>query len=136
MNLVSKGAYALILGAALCALQTNQASALPMPSMAVAPLALVTPVACKYGSGKCPNVGVQQVRSVDKHGPQDPTKDPDCKAYGNCHDGPNGEPAAAKKGTGKPVVKLEGVKDESLVRKAGGAPPEYMAGSSGRMKGH
>jgi hypothetical protein len=136
MNLVSKGGYALILTAALCALHTNQASALPMPSMAVAPLALLTPVACKYGSGKCPNVGVQQVRSVDKHGPQDPTKDPDCKAYGNCHDGPNGAPAAAaKKGTSAKPGSVVTSGSSLVLRKSGHDAPD-LAKPTAPMKSH
>jgi hypothetical protein len=148
MNLASKGAYALIFTAALVTLQTNQVSALPMRSIAVAPPALVTPVACKYGSGKCPDAKpVHQAPSTEKHGPQDPTVDPDCKAYGNCHDGPNGGPAAAaKKGTTpKPVpVVASGIKGESMdgkhpetieVRKAGEHPLENHL-APGNLKGH
>jgi hypothetical protein len=151
MNLAFKGAYALIFTAALVTLQTHQASALPMPSMAVASPALVTPVACKYGSGKCPDVKpVHVAPTVNKQGPQDPTVDPDCKAYGNCHDGPNGAPAgaAAKKGptTPKPApVVASGIKGESKdtkhpdtieVRKAGEHPQEYLAKPPGQLKTH
>jgi hypothetical protein len=116
MKPVSKSACALMLAAVFFAGKANQASALPMPSIAVASPALPTPVACKYGNGKCADVKpVHQAPSTDKHGPQDPTVDPDCKAYGNCHNGPNGGPAAAKKGTTpKPKpVEISGIKGES-----------------------
>jgi hypothetical protein len=142
MNLASKGAYALIFTAALVTLQTNQVSALPMRPIAVASPVLVTPVACKYGSGKCADVKpVHQVPSTEKHGPQDPTVDPDCKAYGNCHDGPNGGPAGAalKKGTSpKPAqVQTSGIKGETIeVRKAGEHPQEYLAKPTGQLKTH
>jgi hypothetical protein len=127
MNLPSKSVCALLLAAAFFSSEANQASALPMPSLAVGSPALVTPVACKYGSGKCANVKpVHQAPSTGKNGPQDPTVDPDCKAYGNCHDGPNGGPAggaAAKKGgTGKPKpVVASGIKGESMDDKHKGA---------------
>jgi hypothetical protein len=101
MKLTSKSACALMLVAAFLAGKANQASALPVHSFAAASQGLIFPVACKYGSGKCPDAKpVHQAPSTEKHGPQDPTVDPDCKAYGNCHDGPNGGPAAAAaKGT-------------------------------------
>jgi hypothetical protein len=140
MNLASKGAYALIFTAALVTLQTNQVSALPMRSIAVASPALVTPVACKYGSGKCADVKpVHVAPTINKQGPQDPTVDPDCKAYGNCHDGPNGGPAAAKKGTTPKVtpVQTSGIKGETIeVRKAGEHPQEYLAKPTGQLKTH
>ncbi len=117
MKLVSNSACALTFAVALFAGSVNQASALPMPSLAAASQGLVLPVNCKYGSGQCPDVKpVHRAPSTDKHGPQDPTVDPDCKAYGNCHDGPNGAPAAAAiKGTPtKPPVVVSGIKGESM----------------------
>jgi hypothetical protein len=152
MRLASKVTCALMFAAAFFAGKANQASALPMTSIAVSSPALLTPVACKYGSGKCANVKPQQqVPSTEKHGPQDPTVDPDCKAYGNCHDGPNGGPAggaAAKKGTtGKPkAVVASGIKGESKddkhkdaieVRKSGrDAPDLARLKPAGQLKTH
>jgi hypothetical protein len=121
MKLASKSACALMLAAAFFAGKANQASAFPMHSLAAASEDLILPVACKYGSGKCPDNGkaAQKGPDYEKKGPQDPTVDPDCKAYGNCHDGPNGGPAAAaKKGTtAKPTkpVAVGGIKGEALV---------------------
>jgi hypothetical protein len=116
MKLVSNSACALTFAAAWFA-GSVQASALPMQSLAAASQGRALPVNCKYGSGQCADVKpVHQAPSTEKHGPQDPTVDPDCKAYGNCHDGPNGAPAAAaKKGTPtKPPVEISGVKGESM----------------------
>jgi hypothetical protein len=137
MNLVSKSACALSLAAAFFAGNANHASALPMPSLGVvASPGLLTPVACKYGSGKCADVKpVHQAPSTGKNGPQDPTKDPDCKAYGNCHDGPNGGPAAAKKGTAPTVTPVQ-TSGESSVRKAGHDQQEYLAKPAGQLKTH
>jgi hypothetical protein len=116
MKLVSNSACALIF-AALFAASVNQASAFPMRSLTVASQGRALPVNCKYGSGQCPDVKpVHQAPSTDKHGPQDPTVDPDCKAYGNCHDGPNGAPAAAAKTQTptKPTAVVCGIKGESM----------------------
>jgi hypothetical protein len=116
MRLASKSACALMLAAVFFAGIANRLSALPMHSVATATSELLIPAACKYGSGKCANVKPGQVApSTDKHGPQDPTVDPDCKAYGNCHDGPNGGPAAAKtQAPTKPTAAVSGVKGESM----------------------
>ena len=116
MKLVSNSACALMFAVALFAGSVNQASALPMRSLVAASQGLALPVNCKYGSGQCPDVKpVHQAPSTDKHGPQDPTVDPDCKAYGNCHDGPNGAPAAAAKATPtKPTAVVSGIKGESM----------------------
>ncbi len=144
MKWATKSACALMLATACFAGKPDQASALPMPSLTAAPTELVTPVACKYGSGKCANVKPQQqVPSTEKHGPQDPTVDPDCKAYGNCHDGPNGGPAggaALQKGTPKTTpVQTSGIKGESMddkhketieIRKAGKGGPDLIRPTS------
>lgn len=96
MKRKSERALALAAFIAFAGGNINQVSALPIPVAATAWHSYLTPVACKYGSGKCANVKAGQARpSYDKIGPQDLTVDPDCKAYGNCHDGPNGAPAAA-----------------------------------------
>lgn len=151
MKWATKSACALMLAAGFFAGKAYPASALPMPSLVVASDGLVTPVACKYGSGKCANVKPQQqVPSTEKHGPQDPTVDPDCKAYGNCHDGPNGGPAggaAMKKGTPKTTpVQTSGIKGESkdanhpdalTVRKSGHDQTEFLARPpAGQLKTH
>jgi hypothetical protein len=151
MKWATKCACALMLAAAFFAGNATQASALPMPSLAVASPALVMPIACKYGSGKCADVKpVHVAPSTNKQGPQDPTVDPDCKAYGNCHDGPNGGPAggaALKKGTRKTTpVQTSGIKGESKdathketieMRKAGGnAPPDFAKLPAGQLKTH
>ena len=117
MKPISNRACALLFAAALFAGSASQASALPMPSLAAASQGLVLPVNCKYGSGQCPDVKpVHAAPSTEKHGPQDPTVDPDCKAYGNCHDGPNGAPAAAAKTQTptKPTAVVSGIKGESM----------------------
>jgi hypothetical protein len=163
MKLASKGACALMLAAAFFAGKANQASALPIHSFAAPPQDLIVQVICKYGSGKCPDNGkaAQKGPDYEKKGPQDPTVDPDCKAYGNCHTGPNGEePAAAKKGTtakpAKPIaiggvkgetLVIEGVKGESADSKhkdqihiesikSGGGAPGNSGNSGGHSKGH
>jgi hypothetical protein len=120
MKLGSKSACVLMLAVAFLAGKSNQASAFPMHSVEVPSQDLIVPVICKYGSGKCPDNGkaAQKGPDYEKKGPQDPTVDPDCKAYGNCHNGPNGEQAAVKKGTtAKPTkpVAVGGVKDGTLV---------------------
>jgi hypothetical protein len=118
MKLVSRSAYALMLTAAFFAVKINQASALPVHSVATATHELLIPVACKYGSGKCANVKPEHAApSTKKLGPEDPTVDPDCAHYGNCRGGnPEGGSASAKRGptTGaKGGLKIGGVEGES-----------------------
>jgi hypothetical protein len=98
MKLVSKSTFALTLAAAFMTMQIHQASALPMHSFAIESQNIVTPVACKYGSGKCADVKPEhKAPSTVKNGPQDPTVDPDCGHYGNCRGGnPEGGSASAK----------------------------------------
>jgi hypothetical protein len=140
MKPASTSAYALMLAAAFFAGKADQASALPVLFVAGASQDLVLPVACKYGSGKCADVNpVHQAPSTEKHGPQDPTVDPDCKAYGNCHNGPNGGPAAAAKTgtTAKPnPAAIGGMKAEAVARKSGGDAPNISGNSSGHSKEH
>jgi len=140
MKRASKSACALMLAAAFFAAKAHQASALPVHFFAAATQDLVLPVACKYGSGKCADVKpVHQAPSTEKYGPQDPTVDPDCKAYGNCRNGPNGEPAAAAKTgtTAKPnPVAIGGMKAEAVARQSGGGAPNISGNSSGHSKQH
>ncbi len=81
MKWAMKIACALMFAAVFFAGKADRALALPMPPLAVAPVELLTPVACHYGSGKCANVKPEHYApSTVKHGPEDPTVDPDCKA--------------------------------------------------------
>ncbi len=119
MKLASKSACALIFAAAVFGGNTDRATASPMHSFATPSQSDVTPVACKYGKGKCANVKpVFNAPSTKKNDLPDPTVDPDCKSYGSCDNGgPNGvgPEIGAKKGTTKTPkpTKVTGVKGES-----------------------
>ena len=91
--------YALLFALAFLGVRTPNAHALPLPSFSSELSPLLTQVACKYGSGKCADVKpIHQAPSTEKHGPQDPTVDPDCGHYGNCRGGnPEGNSASAKR---------------------------------------
>jgi hypothetical protein len=121
MKLASKNAFVLMLTGALFSVTINQASASPVPSSVIAPQSFVMPIACKYGSGKCANVKpVQAAPSTEKHGPQDPTVDPDCAHYNNCHGGnPEGGSASAKgtSGTGSKGIPPTAVKSSTPTSK-------------------
>jgi hypothetical protein len=126
MKLISAGAYALLFSVAFLGANTGSASAMPIGPVAAtaAPNNLIE-VACKYGSGKCPDVGSHFGSVVlKKNGPQDPTVDPDCDQYGSClgknmHSGDDngGQAAAAKKNPTKPkpgLTTVSGIKGESM----------------------
>jgi hypothetical protein len=140
MKLASKSACALMLAAAFFAGKANQASALPVHFFAAATQDLVLPVACKYGSGKCANVKPVHQAPSEKHGPQDPTVDPDCNAYHSCSAGGPGwvDPAGAAKAgtTAKPnPVAIGGIKAEAVARQSGGAP-NISRNFGGHLNGH
>jgi hypothetical protein len=90
-----------MLTAALFTMQIHHALASPVHSFAVGSQNIAVQAACKYGSGKCADVKPEQkAPSTVKNGPQDPTVDPDCAHYGNCHGGnPEGGSASAKRGS-------------------------------------
>jgi hypothetical protein len=98
MKPTSKAGCAVAFAAAFFAMQIRQAPAALIHSFAVELQSTATPVACKYGSGKCADVKPEhKAPSTMKNGPQDPTVDPDCGHYGNCRGGnPEGGSASAK----------------------------------------
>lgn len=101
MKFALRVVFALILTTALFAVKIDRASASLAHISATASVNLLVPVACKYGSGKCADVKPEhKAPSTTKNGPQDPTVDPDCAHYGNCHGGnPEGGSASAKRGS-------------------------------------
>ena len=143
MKLASKSACALIFAAAVFGGKADRATASPMHSFATPSQSDVTPVACKYGKGRCANVKpVFNGPSTKKNKLPDPTVDPDCKSYGSCDNGGPigvGPEIGAKKGTSTKTPKptrVTGVKGKSQDTSHKNQIHVELFKSGGHTKGH